>query len=99
MSIATDPSFIGRVYYCMEKAAVAVSTEDPLTLNHTARVTFAEKILSGTQQPQIYSVGVVTNPTIALEANASQPPDFGIPDADIEFTVNSLFDSFAGVTK
>jgi len=99
MTIADDQSFQARVYYFMQKAAIAVSSEDQVTTNHALRVAFATKILGGTALVKTYSVGVVTNATIASTANALASPDFGILDSDIEFVVNSLYDAFSGVSK
>lgn len=52
---------------------------------------------------QRYSLEVLTNTTIAGEAKLTDGqglalPDFNIPDSDLQFTINSLFNDFAGIS-
>jgi len=44
---------------------------------------------------------VLTNSTIAAESDVTKPTAgaYGIPDSDIQFAVNSLFNALAGVSN
>jgi hypothetical protein len=100
MAIARNEKFQDRVRYDIQKAAVSVMAEDSSTASHPQRITYARLILDGNVQILSFCIAVVTNSTISTEATLDpQVADFGIPDSDIEFTVNSLFNSFAGVSK
>lgn len=91
--VRNDDHFAGRVEYCLYVAAVNVMAEAALILNHTQRVTFATKVLSG--QASIRSVveAVLTNATIASAADGAS-----VLDGDIQFAVNSLFNVLSGVS-
>ena len=96
VSVAQNDKFIDRVEFYMKKAAIAVMSEAGSTLNHSERVVYAKMILGGTADMKQYSIGVMTNSTLESMAD----PDIdgnGIMDSNLEFTVNSIFDAFAGV--
>lgn len=95
-SIADSTLFQSRVKYCMNKAAVAVMAEEAATANHSERVVYAKKVLDGTASVSAYATAVVTNATITSEGD-SDAADMGVSDGDLEFTVNSMFNAFAGV--
>jgi uncharacterized protein with ATP-grasp and redox domains len=85
--------FQKKIKYFMQKAAIAVLGEtDPIGDEHTSRVEFAKKVLDGTASVYEYTVGVVTNSTIASTIDAGNEPT----DADLEFAVNSMFSDFSG---
>lgn len=88
--LANEAGWKNRVKYYVIKAALAVMTEDVGTTNHTERVAYSKKVLAGTASFDVFSIGVLTNATIA----ASQDPA-ATTDNDLEFTVNSMFTSFA----
>ena len=88
---AKDPEFQGRVKAFFQKAAVAVSSEDPATENHDARLVFAGKILYGQVALYQLAMATLTNSTIWAAVAADTEPS----DSDIEFTVNSMIDPFA----
>jgi hypothetical protein len=92
MSAANEVGFQRRVKYFMTKAAAAILGEDPLTENHAERVVYANKILDGTASVYEFAVAVATNSTIAANLVAGTEPS----DSDMEFTVNSFIDDFAG---
>ena len=97
--IATDPFFQGRVGYATMVAAINVFSEDPATSNHAQRLAFAENVIKGTG----YNIGAVTlavlsNSTIATEATMTPTPGANVPDSDIQFAVNSLWNAFSSGT-
>jgi hypothetical protein len=77
--------FADRVRYAAIKAAIAVMNEAAPAAD---RLAYAEAVLRGEADIGQLAVGVLTNPTIASLAEASS-------DADVEFTVNAIFDAFA----
>ncbi len=91
MQVANEKGFQRKVKYYMQKAAIAILGEDSETTGHTERVAYASKILSGEASVLEFSVGVVTNTTIAGKIDAGT--DY---DSDLEFVVNSMFNDFAG---
>jgi hypothetical protein len=64
--------------------------------NHSARAAFAIKVAQGTYNLQAAAFAVLTNATIAAEATNGVSGNT-IPDADIQFSVNSLWNMLAGV--
>lgn len=95
-SIAGSDLFQSRVEYCLKKAAVAVMAEDAATANHADRVTYAKKVIGGEASVREAAKAVVTNATLTA-AGDSDAADMGVSDGDLEFTVNSMFNAFAGV--
>ena len=85
--LATNNGFIKRVGMAMVKAAVAVCAET-YTDDTPARATWATQVL---RDPEHYArkmaFGVARNNVITVESS----------DADIEFTVNSIWNAYAGV--
>lgn len=97
-TIAKDSNFRGRSLYALQVAAVNVMAEDPETSGHEARVAFARSVLSGSVDSYQIALGVLTNPSIAGEADVSLiATTAGVPDGDMQFAVNSLFNAFSGV--
>jgi hypothetical protein len=83
-------SFFSRVWFFIVKAAIAISSENPATPLHAERIALSREIL----QEQIewsdrFSVAVVTNATILSAANLDS-----VPDGDVEFVVNSVYNAF-----
>ena len=97
-TIASDSGFQGRCRYALMVAAVNVLAEVNTTTNHNKRANYGLAVLAGSANMLLVAILVLTNATIAAEANAATAPDFAIPDADIQFAVNSLFNDLAGVT-
>lgn len=95
-TIAKDANFQSRVLYAMTVAAVNVCSEATNTAGHPARRAFAAQVL-GTYGVGTACLAVLTNPTIAAEAVLATTPGFAIPDSDIQFAVNSLWNSFSGL--
>lgn len=81
----------------MEVAAVNVYAEAPGTAGHAQRKAFALMVFNNNYNPQSVCEMVLTNATIAAEAVLATTPGFAIPDGDIQFAVNSLWNDFAGV--
>lgn len=81
----------------MSAAATAVVALDQIAFvfNHGARAEFAQKVIAGQYDILDICEAVLGNSTIAAEATGVQP-DFNIPDSDIQFAVNSLWNLFAG---
>lgn len=94
--ISNDNDFQSRVRYAMTVAAVNVYAESPATAGHAARSVFAVRVLSGSYNIMQACLAVLTNATIAGEAVAATTPAFAIPDGDIQFSVNSLWNAFSG---
>jgi hypothetical protein len=63
--------------------------------NHAARAAFATKVLNGNFVLFNACLGTLTNPTIMTEANPAIAGN-GIPDTDIQFQVNSIWNALAG---
>ncbi|MCP3940282.1 MAG: hypothetical protein GY710_02210 [Desulfobacteraceae bacterium] len=93
MSEANDKGFQRKIKLSMQRAAIAVMAESSETSNHAERVIYAKKVLNGEALIYEYCVGIVTNSTIAAAIAADT--DF---DSSIDFTVDSMFDAFAGVS-
>jgi hypothetical protein len=93
-TIASSASWVSRVQYAVMVAAVQVYAEDPNTPGHPARIAFAKAVINGVGNSA--PAAVLTNPSIAAEANVQAAPGYGIPDGDIQFTVNSLWNALAG---
>jgi hypothetical protein len=96
-TIAQQTAFLRRVGYCLNKAAIAVMAEDAGTAGHAERVVYAKEVLDGTANVANAANAVVTNATLTTNGDLASPPLFGISDSDLEFTVNSMFNAFAGV--
>ena len=86
-----DSTFQDKVRYYMVKGAVAIMAEANTVEHHEKRVIYCGKILNGTASIDAFCLGVTTNP--AIKAHIDAYTDY---DGDLEYTVNSLFDAFAG---
>jgi len=86
-----DTIFKDKVNYYMVKAAIAVMAEEVATEHHEKRVDLASRILRGSFSVEAYALGVTTNAAIKGKIDAGTSYD-----ADLEFTVNSLFTAYAG---
>ncbi len=95
ITIAGNNGFQNRIKYALTQAAVSVYNELSSTTGHTQRVAYAESIIQGSYNLAPAALAVLTNSTIAAEATLSSAPGFGIPDADMQFAVNSLWDALA----
>jgi len=91
MTAANNNDIQDRVNYYMIKAAIAVMSEVNTTIGHALRVSYANKVLAGTANVQEYTVAVYTNVTVA---NQGMSP----VDNDLDTTVSSMFNAFAGVS-
>lgn len=96
-TIARDNNFQTRVQYAMMVAAVNVYSEATNTVGHPARLAYAKQVFAGSFNIMFACMMVLTNSTIAAEAVLATTPGFAIPDGDIQFAVNSLWNDFAGV--
>ena len=96
-AITRESIFQDRITFLAVKAAIAVMAELNTVTNHAERVVYAKKILDGSANMDLYTLAVATNSTIQNEATQTPADGFNVPDADIEFAVNSLFDAMAGV--
>lgn len=97
MTIARNSGFQDRIKYALEKASIDVIAEAVNTANHGARRAFAVKVLGGNVDLLSAATAVLSNLTIAAEADVATTPDYAIPDGDIQFSANSVFDSLAAV--
>lgn len=94
--LARVTEFQQRVSYAMSTSAVAVYSEVGTTPGHTARAAFAVKVVAGSYSLIDACLAVLTNATIAAEANIATTPGNAIPDTDIQFAVNSIWNLLAG---
>ena len=91
--LATTPALVVRVRAAAVKGAIAVAAEAPNTANHARRLQLASQVLmSPGRWAEIMAEGVAANGSVVTKAMANQE----IPDGDIEYTVNSLWDAYAG---
>lgn len=97
-TISTNSGFQGRCLYALTVASVNVVAEANNTANHQQRVNYAKTVLSGGANIVSVCLAVLTNSTISAEAAVATTPDYAIPDSDIQFAINSLFNALAGVT-
>jgi hypothetical protein len=95
--IVNQAVFQNRVHLAMQQAAWSVYSEDTATVGHTERAAYANKVATGTANVLEVCYLVLTNPSVAAEADPTKPPDCGIPDSDIQFAVNSYWNLLAGV--
>lgn len=93
--IAAGPEFQSRVAYAMGVAAAAVYSEVNTTPGHIARAAFAVKVANGSYSLPAAAMMVLGNSSIAAEANNAVAGN-AIPDSDIQFAVNSLWNVLAG---
>jgi len=91
--VQNQNEFLLKIKYEMVKAAIAVMAEAAATVGHAARITYAGKILDGSASVEQMAIGVATNTTIKghIEAERDYVPD-------LPFTINSLFNAYAGVS-
>lgn len=94
-SAPLSTEFQQRVNYAMSVAAVAVYSESTGTTGHAIRAAFATRVLNGNFNLVAACFAVLTNPTIAAEAVPGQSGN-NIPDADIQFAINSIWNALAG---
>jgi len=95
IKIAGNSGFQDRIKYALTSAAISVYNELSSTTGHSARVGYATAIIAGNYNLAPAALAVLTNPSIAAEATLSSAPDFAIPDSDIQFAVNSLWNALA----
>lgn len=97
--IASYGGFQDRIRYPVMKEAIEAMSEAATTPNHALRVVYAKTVIAGTLNLHEWALAILTDAIVAAKANRGlvDNSDFGIPDADIEAAVGSLFDEFAGV--
>jgi hypothetical protein len=99
-TIANDTAFQNRCMAALEQAAVNVLAEGDDVALHAARAAFASEVVGHQNQVAALAVAeaVLSNSTIAAEATvASLPGCTAVPDSDIAFAINSLFNDLAGI--
>lgn len=82
-----------KVAVAIHTAAVAIINEDPGTQNHAQRLRWARQVVDTPSGPVVQAAAhiweVLENAVIAADPAAAT-------DSDVQFTVNSLIDRFAG---
>lgn len=97
-TIVASADFQERVHYALAVRAVEIYAEDQRIDGHPARREFASRVFAGNYNIASICRLVLTNATIASNAKVSAPPtDFAIPDGDIQFSVNALWNDLAQV--
>ena len=105
IATARNDEFAARTLFIATKVAQNVASEDPAAIDHDIRVSYAGRVIRGTDNPKMIATHVISsNPTIQQSIN-SNPTLYGsnIPDGDIEFALASIwtarakaFDGVAG---
>jgi hypothetical protein len=93
IATARNDEFAARVLFIATKVAQNVAAEDVATPDHDIRVSYAGRVIRGTDNPKMIATHVISsNPTIQQEIN-DNPELFGsnIPDGDIEFALASIW--------
>lgn len=104
-TIASNGSFQARVNFALITAAVNVYAEGSSIASHAARSAFAVRVFGGAFNINTIGLMVMTNATISAESSVIlsslgtvlSSNNFAIPDGDIQFAVNSLWNDMAGV--
>lgn len=87
--LAQDQTFVQRVTVAMIQAAIAIANESAAVPNHALRARHAARVLNEPEHfAPGFALGVVSNPAVTAEST----------DPDIQFTVNSNWDAFAGTS-
>lgn len=89
--------FCDRVNFFVVKCAAAVMLEDVGTAGYPERVIFSGKVMVNDYNLPQYVNAVLTNGTVLSNLTDDVDADNGISDGDLEFTVNSFYNAFAGV--
>lgn len=100
-NLAIDATFQQTIRVAMVTAALNIMTESSNTANHTQRAVFAENILRNPNE-YIYSFAfaVACNPAIPVQQDKTTGEyTTTASDSDIQFTVNSDFNSLAGISS
>lgn len=92
---ANQEDFRRRVGYALSVAALAAYNENAGVTNHALRAAYATKVLNSQFDLHGAVLGVLTNGTIAAECNEASTGN-GVPDGDIQFAVNSIYNALAG---
>lgn len=89
-ALAQDATFVMRVQMALVKSAIAVSAEDTTTPYHTERATWSAQVLrDSAHYAKFVAYGVASS--VAITADST--------DNDIEFTINSQWNAYAGAIK
>lgn len=93
---ARDDTYAARVAMIQLSVAQQISSEDPATPNHANRVSYANLVIAGKENPKLVAAHINTNPSISVTI-ASDPAALGsnVPDGDIEFTMATIWDARA----
>jgi hypothetical protein len=89
--VATNASFQKRVEFFLIKKAAAVLATNPAA--GSANLILGQRVLDREEPIFAWSIAVMTNATIFAGAHSSSGDT--ISDGDLEFTVNSFWDTFA----
>lgn len=93
--LSYQAEFQQRVSYAMSAAAVSVYAESTGTTGHVARAAYANKVSAGSYSLRDACLAVLTNATVLAEGNLATLPGNAIPDADVQFAVNSIWNLLA----
>lgn len=88
-----NPDFLARVRFFLMKAAVNVASEPENTPNHAARLSMAKEILADDDFRAALAKDVALA-VMTFPANLSRATVEEIPDSDLEFTVNAVYNAF-----
>ena len=81
----------------LSNAVTGVASGDVISFTqHARRAAFSNSVALGNYQIAAIVKAVLGNASIAAEANVNTLPDYAIPDTDIQFAVNSMWNMLAG---
>lgn len=96
-TISANTAFQSRCQYALIVAAIDVMSEANTTGGHAQRLEYAKQVLQAQVSLVVVAMAVLTNATIGAEAVAATTPGYAIPDSDIQFAVNSIFNALSGI--
>jgi hypothetical protein len=93
IATARNDEFAARVLFIATKVAQNVAAEDPGTPDNAVRVSYAGRVIRGTDNAKMIATHVIaSNPSISASIEGA-PNLFGsnVPDGDIEFALASIW--------
>ncbi len=95
--VSTKAAFRKRIQLYVVKEATKAMDEVNTVDSHVERVAFAERVFVSDYDLNQYVLAVLSNATLLAALNRDAE-DNGVTDGDLEFTVNSFYNAFAGVS-
>jgi hypothetical protein len=94
--IANDPDFKGRIAYAFIVQALSIMLNAPSP--SVQQVAFCNQVINGGLNLQQGALAVLYTNLVASEATLSiGGPSYGIPDADLQTGVETVFNAMGGI--